>query len=365
MGWGVQRRMMSMRRIAIVLPGLIGEPSVLSRGLSGLHRLAEMGEITRLSPTPEAETPEAMWLGMAPDQGQLRPGPLVVSALGADPPERSTHFCLTLMSARDGVASPISLAIPPEEVRAILSLAKKLETRTLKIIEGRGTEHGLVWEDVGALRSSAPMDIEKRQIAEHLPEGDAEIVLRRFIDDSVNLLSEDEINQRRLDDDLPPLNLLWPWGEGIRLPLPNLALRRGGPAQVFSDSLRLAGLTRLVGYRRHALTGNGLQIDWSKISSGPEATIVASPIFADLRAAGRFDEMEWLIREVDRRLIQPLLTPEPVRIGLFAPGDGEGLGVVFESGREIQASIPFDERALEDRRLPRRPIWECIEAAVL
>lgn len=354
-----------MRRIAIVLPGLIGEPSVLSRGSSGLDRLARMGEITRLSPIPEAETPEAMWLGMAPDQGQLRPGPLVVSALGADPPERSTHFCLTLMSARDGVAAPIRLAIPPEEVRAILALAKKLETRTLKIVEGRGIDHGLVWEDIGALRTSGPQDIEGRQIVDHLPEGDAETTLRRFIDDSVNLLMGDEINQRRLDDDLPPLNLLWPWGEGIRLPLPNLALRRGEPAQVFSDSLRLAGLTRLVGYRRRAMSGSGLQIDWSKISCDQEVTIVASPIFADLRAAGRFEEMEWLIREVDQELIQPLLTPEPIRIGLFAPGEADGLGVVFESGREIEASIPFDERALDDRRLPRRAIWECIEAAVL
>lgn len=352
----------------MVFPGLIGEPAVLPRNVEGLDRLAKMGEIGGILALPDSETPEAMWLGMAPDQGQLRPGPLLVAALGADPPERSTHFCLTLMSANEGAATPIRTAVPPEEAQAILATARKLETRTLKMVEGRGLEHGLVWEDVGALRTATPDEVTGRPIVHHLPEGDGEALLRRFIDDSVNLLSESEINIRRADEGLSPLNLLWPWGEGIRLPLPNLALRRGEPALVVSDSLRLAGLTRLVGYRHRAMFGSGLQIDWAAVArecSGRETVVVASPIFAELRAAERFDEMEWLVREIDRVLIQPLLLLDPIRIGLFAPGPTEGLGVAFESGRERKDGVPFDERAMDDRRLVRRRLWEWIEATVL
>ena len=102
-----------------------------------------------------------------------------------------------------------------------------------------------------------------------LPEGDNEPALRRFIDDSINLLSELEFNAERLDKGLLPVNLLWPWGQGIRTDVPNLALMRGAPATVLSDSLRLEGVARLAGYRPlgRSWLGNGMNAKWKDIAS--------------------------------------------------------------------------------------------------
>ena len=88
----------------IILDGILGSPESdsLIRRVEGFQRLGEVSSLTRLS-IPECETPEAMLLGLAPEEGQLRQGPLTVSALGWDPPERSLHFHLSLLSLQDTI----------------------------------------------------------------------------------------------------------------------------------------------------------------------------------------------------------------------------------------------------------------------
>src|SRR5690348_11422733 len=114
-----------MRRIVLIVPELLGEPSILRQKLPTIERIAELGGIFKISAVPNVETPEALYLGLRPDEAQLRQGPLTISALGADPPDRSTHFHLSLMAFRDGIARQVALAISPEEQRQVLDLAKK------------------------------------------------------------------------------------------------------------------------------------------------------------------------------------------------------------------------------------------------
>ncbi|MFI5386007.1 MAG: hypothetical protein ACHQ50_07785 [Fimbriimonadales bacterium] len=388
----------------MVVPDLLGEPSVLRQKLPTLERMAEMGHLFKLGPLPQVETPEALYLGMNPNQGQLRQGPLTVAALGADPPERSTHFHLSLMSVTAGIVSPVStpnaqrptpLRITPEEQRQVMDLAKKLNTKTLTIVEGEGLDHGLVWEELGDLRTTPASQMEGERMRPHLPEGDAEVALRRFIDDSINLLSEIEMNQQRIDEDLPPLNLLWPWGEGVRTPVPNLALRRGEPALVISSSMRLAGLTRLAGYRhcdRHEF-GHGLNTRLAKIAERclqESVAIIFIDAFAEFKSeiskipmqSGRnpqsaIEESFWFARELDSALLQPLFDhalTHSFEITLLAPVTGSppdpptdssrpGLGLVFtrSSAPGMQhPEIPFDERAFDERKLAVATLWEAV-----
>src|SRR5690349_19183301 len=103
-----------MRRTVVIVPQLLGEPSILRQKLPTLERVTELGELFKIAPMPQVETPEAMILGLNPSQAQLRQGPLTVSALGADPPDRSTHFHLSLMSFADGVASNPKIDVAEE-----------------------------------------------------------------------------------------------------------------------------------------------------------------------------------------------------------------------------------------------------------
>ena len=222
-----------MRRIVLVVPGLfdsLGE-SVLRSLPTQFARLVSRSQVLRIAEPPKVESPEAFVLGMPPGAGQLRQGPLTISALGADPPDRSTHFHVSVGALVEGQVIVPSSGPTPDELKVIVEAGKRLNTKLLTFVAGSGLDHGLVWEKEGDLATTPP----PTSYAESRPEGDGESLLRRFIEDSINLLSEQEFNIRRIDAGVAPLNILWPWGHGVRRPVPNLALRRGGPAMVLSN----------------------------------------------------------------------------------------------------------------------------------
>ncbi len=418
-----------MRRTILIIPALLSTPesqSFLREPLPAFSRLAELGALSKVAEIPTSETPEAMILGLAPQAVTLNQGPLTVSALGFDPPERSTHFHLSLMSFDDGTATTPSALPTREEVELLLTTAKRLDTKLLTVLKGEELDHALVWEALGDMGTKPPSEVNGRNIRQNLPEGDGESTLRRFIDDSINLLSSLELNERRLDEGLQPFNLLWPWGQGVRTSVPNLALRRGEPAIVESNSMRLAGLTRLSGYRHadRAKFGKGLQTKLRSIAGRAatrDLTIIYIDVAEELRSQNKQEELAWFIRELDRELLQPLLEAHlktTSKLTLIAPapmiytplaldhrdpsplpsvgevgepeerrrtgreGESEtvkvlkvmampltslspnemapspiGLAVTVETALPPTNPHPFDERALEDRAVPKkRPV---------
>ncbi len=363
-------------KTVLIAPGLLAGPdgeTVLRQSLPSLERMAELGTLRKLSPIPEMQTPEALYLGMRRTEAQMAQGPLTVAGLGADPPDRSTHFHVSVLT-RDGEGLSIPNVLPSaEEERQIVAAMKRLDTKTLTTVTGEALDHGLVWEGLGDLMTRSPASASAKPARSVLPEGDAEPILRRFIDDSVNVLSELEMNQRRVDEGLPAFDILWPWGHGVRLPVPNLALRRGEPAQVESDSLRLAGLSRLAGYRhgdRH-WHRSGLNLDLGGLAERAQAErtlIIVTNAAAELRAKGLLEELEWFVRRFDDLLLAPLFEAalrSPRTITLLAPSQTTpGLTVSFSHGQANSNAIPFDERALEERGVSTVETEQAIDEAL-
>lgn len=361
-----------MRRTVIVLPDLLAESpedSPLLQKLPTLLQITELGELKKVQALPEMDTPEAVWLGMKPNEGQMRQGPLTVSALGADPPERSTHFHVSLLGLVDGAAVAPPQKVAQEDLSKILEQAKRLNTRTLTFVNGEHVDHGLVWEGIGDMHTEPARNFIGQPIRSNLPEGDPEKELRRFIDDSVNLLNELELNERRLDEGLPPLNLLWPWGHGVRKPVPNLVLRRGERAHVESNSMRVEGLARLTGYRHgdRGAFGEGVNTRLAHLSERAldnDLSVLVIDAPSTLRQAGLLEELHWFIREMDDVLLKPLFDSalkSPSRLTVIAPGQTLGLAVSFQTGDANNNPYPFDERSLEERALPTEGPWTIIE----
>lgn len=367
-----------MRRIVFVAPGLFGPPGDAGATVraSTLAAVASRSELVRLAPSPPALTPEAAWLGLDPGRSAIAQGPLVVAALGAVPPERSVQFHVSLLALEDGRARRVSGGASEAEQSALVAAAARLNTRTLTFVGGPDLDHGLVWED-GSLDigTTDPAAIEGEPIAAHFPEGDGAARLRRFVDDSVNLLDELALNRIRREEGRPPLNLLWPWGPGFRIPMPNLALERGEPAWVESRSLRARGLARLVGYRPLAAPGGGLAASLRASAEGcleRNLTFVVEPSPGGWREDGRLDELERWVQEWDRAWLAPIFErslTEPIRLLVVAPPDPtaghDGLALGYESPSRERNAIPFDERGLEDRRLGRRTVAATVAAGSL
>lgn len=365
-----------MRRTVIVIPNLLGatpDDSPLIQKLDTLRTMCELGEFSRLTPLPPVQTPEAVWLGMKPEEGQMRQGPLTVSALGFDPPERSTHFHISLLGAVDGIIQQPPPKIQDEDLQIILEQVKRLNSKSLTFLAGENTDHALVWENVGDMSTRQPEEVVGKPTKGNLPEGDGERELRRFIDDSVNLLTGLELNERRLDEGVPPLNLLWPWGQGMRKPVPNLLLKTGERARVESNSMRLAGLTRLVGYRhgdRRAFgQGTGTKLDHlARTALENDLTIIVIDAPQELLEKNQLEEAHWFLREFQDRLLKPLFDnalKQKSRIALIAPGKTDGLALEFATSMSRSNIYPFDERSLEEKSLPKIDAWTAVRRALV
>ena len=341
--------------------------------LGTLQLLAELGTVFKIAAPPKIEAPEALWLGLSPKEGQLRQGPLTIASLGADPPDRSTHFHLTPMSFADGVATEITFEISAEDQRLIFEQAKRLNTPKLTIVEGTDREHGLVWESLGDMGTRRPEEVNGKPVSENLPEGDGDILLRRFIDDSVNLLSELPLNEQRLDEGLPQINLLWPWGQGVRQPVPNLALKRGERADVFSASLRLAGLTRLAGYKHgdRVAFGKGIntrleELAGNLLKCNLSITVIEAP--TKLKELDKPEELNWFADQIDTKLLKPLFENalvSPTEITFLVPADEMGIGLRYQTGNQNTNSIPFDERALDEKSLQTLDLNVAVQQGLL
>ncbi len=331
--------------IVLVLPGFSpGER------LPNLARLAELGRVRRL--TPINGIPEAAWLGLPPTR--IADGPLIVAALGHEPPERSIQFHLSLLGVEDGtIVSPP----PPSaaEAAVVAALLLKLNTKRITALAGPGPDHALVMEEYWDLGTTPRDEAIGKPLHSVLPEGEAEEALRQLIDDSVNMLSELEFNRRRIDEEIAPLNLLWPWGHGAPRRLPNLALHRGAPAIVECASLRLKGLTRLTGYR-HSPIVDGLELDWESLAKRVKDRAITFVAIESFTGLGE-EETDWLATQLDRRFLAEMGEEQFL---LATPGQDGGL--ILEIGdKATPTKLPFHSEILDDGAIPKVDLWEAIE----
>ncbi|MCW5938778.1 MAG: hypothetical protein KF884_05475 [Fimbriimonadaceae bacterium] len=339
-------------RLVLIAPGTVGtpdSPGILREAGPVTHRLAETGTVGRLTrANPDTAPFEA--LGLDPRENWMPPGPLWVAGLDCDPPERSVEFCLTLGSiSEDGTLRGVRdfpLVSGLEEV------FERLRTRVLVPVLGQAGQNGLVWErgslDLGLTPWSGAVGRHYREV---WPEGDGEAALRRLIEDSVELLSALDLNRRRTDEGRVPFNILWPWGGGHRRAVPNLALRRGFPAQVDADDLAIAGLARLVRYGHRRLLGRS-----PTDLSGPRDRIVVMP-------APDPDDLEERLaawRRLEDELIGPAMVRRAESLLVAVPGLEGGLAVAWPG----EGGWPFDERTLVEPKAPVAPLWQWVEQSL-
>ncbi|MDI9639937.1 hypothetical protein QPK87_19805 [Kamptonema cortianum] len=367
-----------MRTKILIAPGLADPKgdSVLNSAPPAWRRLAECSHITRIRALEPQPVSESAWLGVPPHALKIAQGPLTVAALGHDPPERSVHFHLSLLSVdKDETVSEVHLPISESEVNGIFEAASRLSSSNLTPLQGEGVDHALVWEGGSIdLGTKKPSEVAGSIWSKHLPEGDGEPLLRRFIDDSINLLDGLELNRIRQEEGMPKLNLLWPWGQGFREPLPNLALRRGQSVTFYSQSLRLQGLTRLTGYRHADPTGfrRGVHVSPKTIQAWWDdsgTSVILIPGLSEFRRHRREEELEHLLNTWGASFIDSCLSlnleDEPMELTILVPSEeSEGIALQFHSHLRRQNSIPFDERIIGDTTIPLSPVETLIESAL-
>ncbi|MEI7985051.1 MAG: hypothetical protein WCI55_05430 [Armatimonadota bacterium] len=287
----------------------------------------------------------------------LDQGPLTVASMGFNPPERSVQFHLSLLSVN---GDQIRSQVPPpsiEEFKDIQAQLIRLNTKSLTVLIGEGLDHALVCEKRLDIRTTSPSIACQNGKQKSLPEGDSENEFRRFIDDSENLLTEQEFNQRRIDHGISPINLCWPWGQGQRPQVPNRALELGYPWKVLARSIALRGLAKLSGFRPYRMPLFEF-LDYSKLAGEIQAD-PRSLVIIDVPPVPEGEEereaFQDRITSLGVKLIDPLLQWRRESKGdlVFVATNREKDGLIAYVTKENERDhFPFDERSFTERRVP-------------
>ncbi len=357
-----------MHRLIFHIPGLVddSESSVLRVTLPGLRQLVDQSTVFRIAaPSEGILTPEAAWLGLSPESILLAPGPLVTAALRAEPPDRAVHFCCSVLTYADDTVTPLALKISPIEHATLLASAARLNAKNLTFVPGPEFDHGLVWEEGSVDLATTEPTPAPLPFLSNLPRGDGEPRLRRFIDDSINILTELDMNRRRAEEGLPLVNCLWPWGQGFRMPVPNLTLRYGEPIQVESANIRLEGLSRLAGllHGDRSRFGTGTATKLARLTEPRLPVQIAVIEAADQFRRADMEALDWFIHELDRELFSRLAKwpgDQPLRVTVL----GGTLGFEYQNNQTQMNTVPFDERALDERGLATYTLWEATQRAI-
>lgn len=354
-----------------IWPGLLGSPDDTPWTRTDLPVLIaawQRASIERLI-VPRSGLTEASWLGVEPNRIHLEEGPLMAAAFRTEPSPKAVLFRVDIGSLDDHEVIHVPEPSPTAaELKAISEALPRLATRRLTPLPGQGAIHLLVWEDGSLDLQTCPWpEAVGKRLRDVLPEGDGESQLRRFIDDSVNLLDELEINHVRREEGQRLLNLFWPWGQGRQEPTPNAARERGRPVAIATADLRLRGLAQLLGDWPVAAEGwrRGVFPDWRRWQTGSTVEVLHTDFWALARTHHRFDEMAFAWEAWQAEWFAPRWETGEHVISVVALGEpheeADGLMVTFDPNRAVAENrIPFDERTLSEQRVSRRSVSEAI-----
>ena len=221
-----------------------------------LDRLVRDGRIGRLVPAPPPLRAEegAFVLGLfgldPVSYGDVG-ATLEAAALGVDVGPGDLALRLSLVTADEKqILDPSAGGIVREEADLLLeALAAEMQDADFTLHAGDGGRGVLVWRGARevAVRTVPPAEIAGRPFAPALPRGTGTSRLLALIEQSRAVFAEHEVNDLRRELGENPATFVWPWGPGIRVPLPEFTTRTGLEATAVGVEAAFLGAARLQG----------------------------------------------------------------------------------------------------------------------
>lgn len=345
-----------------------------------LDDLAKKGVVGLVDVTPAGMYPGSdaanmAILGYDPALYYTGRGPVEAASLRIPMDPRDVAFRCSLIGTDGETLLDYSAGhITTEEAAPLIDLAaRKLCGRALRLFPGISYRHILLWIDGSVdVVCHAPHENMGRPLAEMLPSGDGEAMLRQFIWDSFELLDNQPFNRRRRDEGKPPANMLWPWGQGRAPRMPLFFERHGRTGAVVAAVDVVKGLGRLTGLEVLEVPGATGYFDTNYEGKGRAALEALDRhdfVFVHIEApdeaghAGDIDEKIKAIEAIDAAVVGTLLhglkrlddfrmlvVPDhatPIRTRGHRAGPMPYL--LFDSRVDRGNKTPYDERALHER----------------
>jgi 2,3-bisphosphoglycerate-independent phosphoglycerate mutase len=334
-------------KYAIIIPdGCADEPQASLGGKTPLQaahkpnmdRIARTGVVGRANNVPAALTPASdvatlSLFGYDPLQVYTGRAPLETAAMGIalgpdDWAIRCNLVTIENETMRDFTAGHIS----SEEGKALIAAVQQAlggpaeGGARLEFYPGVSYRNILVYRSKGAApftdetRTQPPHDIPDRPIADYLPRGPGEAILRSLMLRSRDVLRDHPVSRARIEAKERPATQVWLWGQGRAPHLRPFAEVYGKNAAIISAVDLVRGVGILLGWKRIDVPGatGYLDTDYSAkgrygVAALADHDLVCVHIEAPDEASheGRADAKVQALELIDLDIVGPLLEALP------------------------------------------------------
>lgn len=226
------------------LKELSGKTCLQAANTPNMDMLASEGEVGMLRTIPEGFPPGSdvanlSVLGYDPLKYYTGRAPFEAASMGVKLGERDIAYrcnLVTLKILKSGKSPHVrgrafmddysSGHISTKEAKPLIEeINQKLGNSEINFYPGVSYRHLMVWKNGEySVDCTPPHDITGKDIADYLPVGDGEDVLRNIMMSSVEILESHPVNRIRARKGLKPANSIWLWGQGKK---PNLPTFKG------------------------------------------------------------------------------------------------------------------------------------------
>jgi 2,3-bisphosphoglycerate-independent phosphoglycerate mutase len=175
-------------------------------------------------------------LGNNPNEHYTGRAPMEAANMGIELGGKDVAFRCNLVYVKSEKMIDYSSGhISTEESKTLIKmLDKKLGSDDVRFYPGKSYRHIMVMKGGENIKASPPHDITGQSIEPHMPKGAGADRLIQLMRDSQFLLDGHEVNMRRRAEGKNPANMIWLWGQGKKLDLPQLKEKYGLKGAVIS-----------------------------------------------------------------------------------------------------------------------------------
>jgi len=185
--------------------------------------------------------------------------PLEAAAMGVTLKADQVAFRCNTLTVQDGVMVDHSAdhITTDESAQLIDAVSQRLSCNGVQFYAGVSYRHIAVVNgpDFADVQCTPPHDILGKPIEAYLPTGPGADMLNQAMRDSVGLLKDHPVNQRRVLEGKRPATMLWFWGQGTATALPSFQSAYGKRAACISAVDIVRGIGRLAGFEMVKVPG--------------------------------------------------------------------------------------------------------------
>lgn len=223
-----------------------------------------------------------------------------------------------------------------------------------------GVLAGPVPEDA-VFQTTEPHNVLEQPVARWYPTGYMKEELARLMRTSYDVLKDHPINRARMARGQLPANMIWPWGAGRAMALPNFREKYGHGGAVISAVPLVWGIAELAGLPHPTVEGATGDLDTNYegkvdaalavLAAGDDFVAVHVEAPDEMTHAGSLEKKLEAIRRLDQRIVAPLLERLPA-LGDFRVLMLSDHKTLLSTRTHDGKPVPF---ALYDSRRPGKP----------